>query len=58
MSVEEKEGEVSANEGKTDSAAEEEEKPEHLVGAEGERVPVGDNVMAGFDSETGTVYYL
>ena len=41
----------------TDSTEEEEEKPEALVGAEGERVSVGENVTAGFDSETGTVTF-
>ena len=41
----------------TDSAEEEEEKPETLVGAEGARVSVGENVTAGFDSETGTITF-
>ena len=41
----------------TDSAEEEEEKTETLVGAEGERVSVGDNVTAGFDRQTGTLTF-
>ena len=41
----------------TESAEEEEEKPETLVGAEGQRKSVGDNVTAGFDSETGTLTF-
>ena len=41
----------------TDSAEEEEEKPETLVGAEGAHVSVGENVTAGFDSETGTITF-
>ena len=55
--VAEKEGEDSTVEGKTDSAVDEEEKKENLVGAAGERVVVGDNVTAEFDSETGTVTF-
>ena len=46
-----------ANNSNTDSTEEEEEKPEALVGAEGDRVSVGDNVTAGFDSETGTLTF-
>ena len=49
--------EDSAGESKTDSAEEEEEKPENLVGAEGARISVGENVTAGFDSQTGTVTF-
>lgn len=49
--------EDSTDESKTDSDEEEKEKPETLVGAEGERVSVGENVTAGFDSETGTVTF-
>ena len=49
--------EKSTDEGKKDSAEEEEEKPETLVGAEGERVSVGENVTAEFDSQTGTVTF-
>ena len=45
------------NESKTDSVLDEEEKPETLVGAEGQRVSVGTNVTAGFDSDTGTVTF-
>ena len=49
--------EKSADKGKKDSVEEEEEKPEMLVGAEGERVSVGENVTAEFDSQTGTVTF-
>ena len=56
--VAEKEGEDSKVEEKTDSAVEEEKKQENLVGAEGERVSVGENVTAGFDSETGTITFF
>ena len=52
-----KEGEDSANEGETDSSVEEELKPENIVGAEGERVSVGENVTAEFDSETGILTF-
>ena len=50
------------NESKTDSVGvkeeeEEEEKPEILVGAEENRVSVGENVTAEFDSATGTVTF-
>ena len=45
------------NKPEADSAEEEEEKPETLVGTEGARVSVGENVTAGFDSETGTVTF-
>ena len=55
--VAEKEGEDSKVEDKTDSAVEEEKKQENLVGAEGELVSVGNNVTAGFDSETGTITF-
>ena len=44
-------------EDKTDSAVEEEKKPETMVGAEGERIVVGDNVTAEFDSETGKLTF-
>ena len=46
---------ASADESKTES--DEEEKPETLVGAEGERVSVGENVTAEFDSETGILTF-
>ena len=45
------------DERKTDAAEEEEQKPENLVGAEGERVSVGDNVTVGFNSATGTLTF-
>ena len=45
------------DESKTDAVVDEEEKPETLVGAEGQRVSVGPNVTAGFDSDTGTVTF-
>lgn len=45
------------DERKTDTAEEEEEKPEALVGAEGERISVGDNVTAVFDSQTGRLSF-
>ena len=54
---EDSDGESKSEENLTDSAEEEEEKPETLVGAEGNRVLVGDNVTAGFDSETGTLTF-
>ena len=46
---------ASADESKTEF--DEEEKPETLVGAEGERVSVGENVTAEFDSETGILTF-
>ena len=49
--------EDSTDESKTDSAEEEEEKPATLVGAEGERVSVGENVTAVVDSQTGTLTF-
>ena len=49
--------EKSADEDKKDSVEEEEGKTETLVGAEGERVSVGENVTAVFDSQTGTVTF-
>ena len=51
------ETEDSATDSKTDSTEDEEEKPETLVGAEGARVSVGQNVTAGFDSQTGTLTF-
>ena len=55
--VEEKEEDDSDIESKTDSVAEEEQKLENLVGAEEERVSVGENVTAGYDSETRTLTF-
>ena len=49
--------EAPEDENKTESVVEEEEKPENLVGAEGERVSVGENVTAGFNSATGTLTF-
>ena len=45
------------NDSKTKDVEEDEKKPETLVGAEGERKSVGENVTAEFDSQTGALTF-